>query len=67
MLYKLRVPNPERFIVMRQAFDEGLGVDELYELTKVDRWWLVQLKEVWEQQVWLKYVWEQQVWCFSSS
>ncbi|GAX74736.1 hypothetical protein CEUSTIGMA_g2183.t1 [Chlamydomonas eustigma] len=54
MLYKLRVPNPDRFIVMRQAFDEGLGVDELYELTKVDKWWLVQLKEVWEQQSWLK-------------
>ena len=51
MLYKLRVPNPERFVVMRQAFDEGLGVEELFELTKIDRWWLEQMKQMWDQQV----------------
>ena len=35
MLYKLRVPNPDRFVVLRQAFDEGLTVEEMFELTKV--------------------------------
>ncbi len=51
MMFKLRVPNPERFVVMRQAFDEGLTVEDLFQLTKVDRWWLEQLKQTWEQQV----------------
>ena len=54
LLYKLRVPNPERFVVMRQAFDDGYGVEELFKLTNIDRWWLVQLKEVFDQTNWLK-------------
>lgn len=51
VLYKLRVPNPDRMIVVRQAFEEGLSVDELYEMTKIDKWWLEQMKELYDVQV----------------
>ena len=48
VLYKLRVPNPDRFVVLRQAFEEGITVDEMYEMTKMDKWWLEQMKEVYD-------------------
>ena len=48
VLYKLRVPNPDRFVVLRQAFEEGITVDEMYEMTKIDKWWLEQMKEVYD-------------------
>jgi len=35
LLYNLRVPNPERTITLKQAFEDGLGVDELFKLTNV--------------------------------
>jgi carbamoyl-phosphate synthase large subunit len=52
--YKLRVPNPDRMIILKQAFEDGLGVEELFELTKMDRWWLVQLEELHVTEQWLK-------------
>lgn len=54
LLYKLRVPNPERMVVMKQAFEEGMTVPQLYELTKIDLWWLEQLDELHKISVWLK-------------
>lgn len=54
MLYKLRVPNPERLVVMKQAFEDGLTVPELFELTKIDHWWLEQLSELHTIDTWLK-------------
>ena len=51
LLYKLRVPNPDRFVVLRQAFEDGHSVEELFQLTKIDRWWLEQMKEVHDQTV----------------
>mmetsp|Transcript_26527 Transcript_26527/g.67485 ORF Transcript_26527/g.67485 Transcript_26527/m.67485 type:complete len:1174 (-) Transcript_26527:836-4357(-) len=56
MMFKLRVPNPERFTVLKQAFEEGLGVEELFEITKIDRWWLEQLAELHNIHVWLKTI-----------
>ena len=54
MMYKLRVPNPDRMVVMRQAFEEGLTADDLFELTKIDPWWLKQLEELYRVQCWLQ-------------
>jgi len=53
MLYKLRVPNPERITVLKQAFEDGLTVDDLMELTNMDRWWLDQLQELQTIDAWL--------------
>jgi carbamoyl-phosphate synthase large subunit len=41
-------------IILKQAFEDGLGVEELFELTKMDRWWLVQLEELHVTEQWLK-------------
>lgn len=54
MMFKLRVPNPDRFVLLKQAFEDGLTVDELYEITKIDKWWLEQLSELHEIHVWLR-------------
>ncbi|KAG2424433.1 hypothetical protein HXX76_014486 [Chlamydomonas incerta] len=54
LLYKLRVPNPDRIYIMYQAMEEGLTNDELFELTKIDPWWLAQLRELFDVSLWLK-------------
>src|SRR5881397_2098434 len=37
---KLAVPNAERIFYVAQAFQDGMPIDELFELTKIDRWFL---------------------------
>jgi carbamoyl-phosphate synthase large subunit len=44
--YNLRVPNPERMTQLKQAFEDGYDVEALFDLTKIDRWWLRQLEQV---------------------
>ena len=43
---KLSVPNAERIFFIRHALRAGFTVDDIYNLTKIDRWFLVQLKEI---------------------
>jgi len=43
---KLSVPNAERIFFIRHAMRAGFSVDEIFNLTKIDRWFLVQIKEV---------------------
>ena len=43
---KLRVPNSQRLFYLRQAFRNGLSVDEVYELTAIDPWFLHQIRDV---------------------
>jgi len=37
---KLATPNAERIFFIAQAFQKGASIDEVYELTKIDRWFL---------------------------
>jgi carbamoyl-phosphate synthase large subunit len=37
---KLAIPNAERIFYIAQAFQKGTSIDEAYELTKIDRWFL---------------------------
>jgi carbamoyl-phosphate synthase large subunit len=37
---KLAIPNAERIFYIAQAFQKGSLIDEVYELTKIDRWFL---------------------------
>ena len=46
ILRKLTIPNAERIFFLRHALRAGFTIDELYDLTKIDRWFLVQLKEI---------------------
>src|ERR1043165_7600145 len=43
---KLTRPNAERIFFVRHALRAGLSVEEIYELTKIDRWFLTQIKEI---------------------
>ncbi|HTE45827.1 MAG TPA: carbamoyl-phosphate synthase large subunit [Gemmatimonadaceae bacterium] len=42
----LRQPTPERIFQVKRAFERGLSVDEIYELTAIDPWFLSQLAEL---------------------
>jgi len=43
---KLSVPNSERVFFIRHALRAGMSVDEIFSLTKIDRWFLTQIKEI---------------------
>lgn len=43
---KLAIPNAERIFYIRSAFRGGFSIDEIYNLTKIDRWFLTQIKEL---------------------
>jgi len=39
-------PNPKRLAYIHLAFTEGYTIDEVFELTKIDRWFLSHLEQV---------------------
>ncbi len=47
---KLIIPNSERLYCLQLAFERGWTVDELYELTHIDPWFLTQLRQIVELQ-----------------
>jgi carbamoyl-phosphate synthase large subunit len=46
---KLSVPNAERVFYLAQAFQDGMSIDEVFELTKIDRWFLRNVAQVVEE------------------
>jgi len=42
-------PNPKRLAYLYLGFTEGYTVDEIFDLTKIDRWFLNQFKQVVEK------------------
>lgn len=43
---ELGSPGPDRIWYVGDAFAMGLSVDEVYDLTKIDKWFLVQIEEI---------------------
>jgi carbamoyl-phosphate synthase large subunit len=43
---KLSVPNAERIFWLGQAFARGWDIERVFELTKIDRWFLRQIEEI---------------------
>ena len=43
---ELGEPGPERIWYVGDAFAQGFSVDEVFNLTKIDPWFLVQIKEI---------------------
>ncbi len=43
---ELGEPGPERIWYVGDAFAQGFSVEEVYQLTKIDPWFLVQIKEI---------------------
>jgi len=45
---KIRIPNDERLFFIRYGLKMGLSVEEIYELSKIDRWFLDNMKQILE-------------------
>jgi len=45
---KLSSPNQDRIFYLRAAFQNYFSIDEIYDLTKIDRWFLHQIQELCE-------------------
>ena len=43
---KLRIPNAERIFYIGDALRAGVDIEKIYELTKIDRWFLHNIKEI---------------------
>jgi len=50
----LRTPNPDRMLTLRQAMMLGMSVEEIYELTGIDPWFLDKFQELLETEKFLK-------------
>ena len=42
----LHTPTDKRIFVIEKAFDNGYSIDQIHELTKIDRWFLQKLKKI---------------------
>ncbi len=51
---EIGVPGPERIWYVGDAFRMGLSVDEVYNISKIDRWFLTQLKDIIDREQALK-------------
>jgi carbamoyl-phosphate synthase large subunit len=45
---ELSEPTDMRILVIEKAFDEGYTVDRIHELTRIDKWFLVKLKNIFD-------------------
>jgi carbamoyl-phosphate synthase large subunit len=43
---ELGAPGPERIWYVGDAFAQGMTVEEVFELTRIDRWFLVQIEQI---------------------
>ncbi len=43
---KLSIPNPERPFYIKAAFKNGFSLDEIHDLSKIDKWFLHNMKEL---------------------
>ncbi len=50
----LRTPNPDRIFALRHAMQLGMSVEEIYELTAIDPWFLDKMQELLETENFLK-------------
>ena len=51
---QLRTPNPERIFAVRQAMLLGMSVEEIYELTGIDPWFLDKMQQLLETEKFIK-------------
>ena len=52
--YQLRVPNPERVLVLKQAMGDGYSDADLHRLTAIDPWFLAQMRDLHDTEEWLR-------------
>ena len=54
--YELSHPTDKRILAISQAFDEGYSIDDLYNITKIDKWFLFRLQNIHEYKMRLRAV-----------
>jgi carbamoyl-phosphate synthase large subunit len=52
--FQLRTPNPDRIFSLRHAMQLGMSLDDIYELTGIDHWFLDKMQEILEVEKFLK-------------
>jgi carbamoylphosphate synthase large subunit/REP element-mobilizing transposase RayT len=55
---KLAVPNAERIFYLAQAFEDGVSIEEVYDLTKIDKWFLRNVADVVTEDRRLRLSWQ---------
>jgi carbamoyl-phosphate synthase large subunit len=50
---ELGEPGPERIWYVGDAFAQGFTLEEVHNLTKIDPWFLIQIKEIVDLELWL--------------
>jgi carbamoyl-phosphate synthase large subunit len=43
---KLSIPNSHRIFYIRYALQQGFSLDDIYEITRIDRWFLFQIQQI---------------------
>jgi len=46
---RLRIPNADRIFFIKAALEKGMSIDEIFDLCKIDRWFLHNMKEIVEE------------------
>ena len=46
VLDRLKMPKPDNVFYLRYAFQLGASLEELYQITKIDRWFLHNIKQI---------------------
>ncbi len=54
ILSKLSIPTPDRVLYLGQAIREGLSIDEIYEASKIDIWFIKRIGEIINLEIKLK-------------
>jgi carbamoyl-phosphate synthase large subunit len=44
--FKLSIPNAGRIFYLAQAFQDGMSIDDVFELTKIDKWFLRNMQQI---------------------
>ena len=47
---QLRIPKPNNIFYLRYALQLGMSIDEVYEITKIDRWFLYNIRQIVEME-----------------
>ncbi|MBU0630528.1 MAG: carbamoyl-phosphate synthase large subunit, partial [Candidatus Margulisbacteria bacterium] len=51
---KLTIPNPDRIFYVKHALQSGMTMDEVFELSRIDRWFLRNMKEIIDEEKGIK-------------
>ncbi|MCP2871687.1 hypothetical protein NK909_24105, partial [Salmonella enterica subsp. enterica serovar Typhimurium] len=51
---ELGAPGPDRIWYVGDAFASGFSLEEVHQLTSIDPWFLVQIKEIVDIELWLE-------------